>query len=228
MHLDVGVAVVDELRRNLLALVHDLDRDDPARRLPFIVAPQRDDAVLDGDEVAVAEIAGRAIVGLAHVVGRVELDEARAAVAEQLQRGQTHFFLKFLLDLRHHSRARARAARLRIVRPGIGAPDRAGRDGFRASAERAAHLGANRVELRVVRRAIASVGVARVEDAQGETEGGRGSERDNQESPASKHSVPQVRQLNRLPDARGDSRAGGLTALRSRSGSRDRRGTGKG
>ena len=76
--------------------------------------------MLDRDEVAVPEIAGRAVVGLPEVVGRVQLDETRAPVAQQVHRHQAHFALQLLLI---SATMRARAAGVsdasgdRVTRP---------------------------------------------------------------------------------------------------------------
>ena len=59
---DVRVARVDDAcAGDRPALVADLDRRDRARLAAVACPAERDDAVLDGDEVAVAEIAGGAV-----------------------------------------------------------------------------------------------------------------------------------------------------------------------
>ena len=68
VNLDVRVAGVDDLRRDLLALIHDLHRLNPPRARPVVFVAQRHHGVLDGDEVAVAQIPGGAVVRLALVV----------------------------------------------------------------------------------------------------------------------------------------------------------------
>ena len=89
-----------------------------ARALLFVA--QRDDGVLDGDEVAVAEIAGGAVVRLPEVVVRIELDEARSPLAQQLHRQEAHLALQLLFDLRDHARARRGVLRIGGAFPGAG------------------------------------------------------------------------------------------------------------
>jgi len=72
----VGIAGVDDPRRDFHPLVDDLDRRDLPRAPAIFVVLQRHDGVLDGDEVAAAEIAGGAVVGLAQGCLRIGLDEA--------------------------------------------------------------------------------------------------------------------------------------------------------
>ena len=64
-----------------------------------VFLPQRDDAVLDGDEVAVAEISGGAVAARPVVVVRVQLDEALPALAQQRERQQAHLDLQLALDV---------------------------------------------------------------------------------------------------------------------------------
>ena len=69
----------------------------PRFRLPFLA--ERDDAMLDGDEVALAEIPGRAIAARPVVVVGVELGEARAAFAKEVEGQQPHLVLQLPLHV---------------------------------------------------------------------------------------------------------------------------------
>ena len=71
--------------------------------MPFLA--ERDDAVLDGDEVALAEIPGRAVAARPVIVVRVELDEAGAAIAQQVERQQPHLVLQLALDIGDYGRS---------------------------------------------------------------------------------------------------------------------------
>ena len=72
--------------------------------------------MLDGDEVAVAEIAGRAVVARPAVVVGIQLDEAVAPLAQQRERQQAHLLRQLAFDVRddrrparivHHHRLRS-------------------------------------------------------------------------------------------------------------------------
>ncbi len=113
---------------------------------------RRDDGVLDGHEVAVAEISRGAVIRLAVAVGRIELDEARAAVAEQIDRQQPHLGLQLLLDFGDHPRPRGRRPFIlgsRRLATGAGGEHAVARDRL---AELRAHLVADRLDFCVVRR----------------------------------------------------------------------------
>src|SRR6185503_15997325 len=77
----------------------DLDVLDTARPAALVRLVERHDAVLDGDEVAVAEISGGAVAGLPGAVDRVQLDEALAPIAQQAHRKEAHLALNLTLDL---------------------------------------------------------------------------------------------------------------------------------
>ena len=169
--LDVGVARVDDLRRNLLPLVDDLHRRDlPRGRLRVLVA-ERDDGVLDGDEVAVAEVSGGAVVGLAEIVVRVQLDEARTALAKQLHRQQPHLALQLLLDLRDHPRARSVCVGAR--RPAAGGRGHRRRLDAARAIDLGAHLGPQRLHVVLVRRARHDIVPVLVNDRDREAAGRR-------------------------------------------------------
>ena len=102
VHLDVRVAGVDDPGGQVLALVAHLDRHDPPRLAAVDRLVEGDDAVLDGDEVAVPEVPGRAVAGLAEVVVGVQLDEAVPPLAQQAHRHQAHLALELALDLLDH------------------------------------------------------------------------------------------------------------------------------
>ena len=123
-----------------------------------------------------SQISCGAVVCFAQVVGRIELDEARAPVAQQVDRQQTHLALELLLDLRDHVRAGGSVRRgiAGIFRSRFCAARRASRQ--RQVSVRAAqlrpHLRADRVEARRVRLAVERVAVLRVPDAEHEEERG--------------------------------------------------------
>ena len=168
MHFDAGIAGVDQAGGKLLAAIHDLDGANLPRVRPVGIVAQGDDSVLHRDEVAMAEISSGAVVGLAEVVGRVKLDEARTAVAQQMDRKQSHLALQLLLDLRHHPVARAlgRHDVGLVLRPrGLSAgPGRNDGIGAAAPTQLSADLGADRVDLRVVGAFDDGVAVAGVND----------------------------------------------------------------
>ena len=168
-----GVAGVDDFRRNLLAAIHDLHRRDLPRALAVVFVLERHHGVLHGDEVSVTQVAGGAIVGLPEVVGRIELHEARAAIAQQVNREQPHLVLQLRLDLRDDARPRGRCgqpvARSRETPAGPGRH----RD---VRLGRARELRAKRVELCVVQRLRRSVGAAYVQGAERKEGDGGGEE----------------------------------------------------
>ena len=92
--------------RNIAALVANPDVVDASRLAPFHHFVQRHHAVLDGDEVAVAEVASRAVARLARVIHRIQLDEAFATLAKEPHRKQAHLALKLAFDLVDHGALR--------------------------------------------------------------------------------------------------------------------------
>ena len=80
------------------AVVHQLDRGDLAR-VGKPLLPQRNDAVLHGDEVAVTEIPGGAVAARPAVVVRVKLDEALPAIANHVDGQEAHLALQLALDV---------------------------------------------------------------------------------------------------------------------------------
>ena len=119
----------------------DLDRGDPAR-LRHIA--ERHHAVLHGDEVAVAEIAGGAVVARAGRVVGIHLDEALAALAQHADRQQAHLGLQLALDVGDDRGAAlgVHRGRFRVGRT-PGGPER----GFGVLAPEHAELGAQRCDL---------------------------------------------------------------------------------
>src|SRR5262249_33898033 len=96
IYFNARVSGVDDTRGNRATAVHDLHGRDPPRvgRLA-----ERDDTMLDGDEVAVAQIAGGAIVAGTTRVVRIHLDEALAPLAQQADWHQPHLGFQLLLDV---------------------------------------------------------------------------------------------------------------------------------
>ena len=95
----------------------DLDRRDLVALAPILIV-ERDDRVLDGDEVAVAEIPGGAVARFARRVVGVQLDEAFLPIAQQADRHQSHFALELPLDLFDQRRLRtARGHDFRLAPP---------------------------------------------------------------------------------------------------------------
>jgi len=104
IHFHLRVAGVDEARVDGAAFVHQLDRRDLAR-LDRSVLAERDDAVLDGDEVTIAEVARRSVAARSFVVVRVELDEALATIANEVDGQQPHLAPQLAFHVLHDCRA---------------------------------------------------------------------------------------------------------------------------
>jgi hypothetical protein len=102
--LDGRIPRIHHFRREGSPFVRELDRHD-APRVRDRFLPERDDAVLDGNEVAVAQVPGRAVAARSLVVVGVELDEAFAALAQQRERQQPHLGLELLLHVGDDRRA---------------------------------------------------------------------------------------------------------------------------
>jgi len=117
IHFDLGVPGVDDARTDGLALVHQLDGGD-LFGVGGAFLPEGDDAVLDGDEVAVAEVTGGAVAARTPIVVGVQLDETLAALADERQRQQTHLGLELALHVLREGRT-----------PVVVGPHRVGRNG---------------------------------------------------------------------------------------------------
>src|SRR4029453_4710316 len=74
-------------------------------RLDRAVLAERDDAVLDGDEVAVAEIPCCAVAARSLVVVRVELDEALTTIANEVDGQEAHLASQLAFHVLHDCRA---------------------------------------------------------------------------------------------------------------------------
>jgi len=136
----VRIARIDQPRPHTLAADDKFDPIDRPRLLSSGIGTQRHNSVLDGDEIAIAQIAGRAVVAVPEVVLRVELDEALAARAQQADGHQPHLVLELRLQLIDQPAPLCRIVVGSARRPGDTAP---------VTCE-ARHLGTQRFDARVL------------------------------------------------------------------------------
>jgi hypothetical protein len=147
--------------------------------------------VLHGDEVAVTEVAGRAVAARAAVVVRVELDEALTAVANHVDGQQAHLALQLTFDV--FDDGRAGFDRSGIDRAGNGG--RAGRAGrsCRLRPAKLINLSPQCCDLACVGTGSSPEEAAETEEKNGER---RGDDRGNRYTTVGHHEL-QVRQPER-------------------------------
>ena len=96
--LDARIAGINHTRADRTPVDHQRDGVDDTRIGGTFLA-QGNHGMLDGDEVAVAKVAGGAVAAGAPLVVCVELDKTVPAIANQRQRQQAHFGLELTLDI---------------------------------------------------------------------------------------------------------------------------------